>query len=103
MSLNYRELKRRYDLDGAEKTSRYLCEALSNRELAPEDFSLRDLAEALVPDGRQWVRMLDPRAPAVVIAGERGPVSHSNRSLLAPAFSMNWKRFSQISLRNGGA
>jgi hypothetical protein len=30
--------------------------------LAPEDFSIRDLAEALVPDGRQWVRLLDPRA-----------------------------------------
>src|SRR6185295_8012951 len=27
-----------------------------------EDFSIRDLAEALVPDGRQWVRLLDPRA-----------------------------------------
>jgi hypothetical protein len=62
MSLNYRELKRRYELDGAEQTSRHLCEALTNRELAPEDFSIRDLAEALVPDGRQWVRMLDPRS-----------------------------------------
>jgi hypothetical protein len=62
MSLNYRELKRRYDLDGAAQTSRHLCEALANRELAPEDFSLRDLAEALVPDGREWVRLLDPRS-----------------------------------------
>ncbi len=62
MSLNYRELKRRYDLDGAAQTSRHLCEALANRELAPEDFSLRDLAEALVPDGRAWVRLLDPRS-----------------------------------------
>jgi len=25
----------------------------------PADFSIRDLAEALVPDGREWVRMLD--------------------------------------------
>jgi hypothetical protein len=62
MSLNYKELKRRYELDGAEQTSRHLCEALTNRDLAPEDFSIRDLAEALVPDGRQWVRMLDPRS-----------------------------------------
>ncbi|MBA3480285.1 MAG: hypothetical protein H0T51_00585 [Pirellulales bacterium] len=62
MSLNYKELKRRYELDGAEQTSRHLCEALANRELAPEDFSIRDLAEALVPDGRQWVGMLDPRS-----------------------------------------
>jgi hypothetical protein len=62
VSLNYRELKRRYDLDGADQTVRHLCEALTNRDLAPEDFSIRDLAEALVPDGRQWVRMLDPRS-----------------------------------------
>jgi hypothetical protein len=62
MSLNYKELKRRYDLDGAEQTSRHLCEALAQRDLAPEDFSIRDLAEALVPEGRHWVRMLDPRA-----------------------------------------
>ena len=44
MSLNYRELKRRYDLDGAERTTQHLCEALTSRDLAPEDFSLRDLA-----------------------------------------------------------
>jgi hypothetical protein len=62
MSLNYRELKRRYELDGAEQTVRHLTEALANKDLAPEDFSLRDLAEALVPEGRQWVRMLDPRS-----------------------------------------
>ena len=61
MSLNYRELKRRYDLDGADQTVRHLCEALGAGDLKAEDFSLRDLAEALVPDGRQWVRLLDPR------------------------------------------
>jgi hypothetical protein len=62
VSLNYRELKRRYDLDGAEQTAKHLTEALSAGDLRAEDFSIRDLAEALVPEGRQWVRMLDPRA-----------------------------------------
>jgi len=62
MSLNYRELKRRYDLDGADQTVRHLTEALGAGDLHAEDFSLRDLAEALVPDGREWVRLLDPRA-----------------------------------------
>src|SRR6187399_2396936 len=62
MSLNYQELNRRYDLDGADQTVRHLTEALASRDLRPEDFSIRDLAEALVPDGRQWVRLLDPRA-----------------------------------------
>jgi hypothetical protein len=62
MSLNYRELKRRYDLDGADQTVRHLTEALAAGDLRADDFSIRDLAEALVPDGRQWVRLLDPRA-----------------------------------------
>ncbi|MDZ4820466.1 MAG: hypothetical protein SGJ20_15980 [Planctomycetota bacterium] len=59
--IKYRELKRRYDLDGAQKTTEHLSEALSQRQLRAEDFSLRDLAEALVPDGHHWVRQMDPR------------------------------------------
>lgn len=62
MSLNYRELKRRYELDGPARTVEHLSEALTQKDLSPEDFSIRDLAEALVPDGRQWVRLLDPRS-----------------------------------------
>jgi hypothetical protein len=61
MSLKYRELKRRYDLDGAEQTVNHLSESLRDGHLKPEEFSIRDLAESLVPDGREWVRMLDPR------------------------------------------
>jgi hypothetical protein len=57
--IKYRELKRRYELDGGEKTISHLSEALSQKQLVPEDFSLRDLAEALVPDGHHWVRSLD--------------------------------------------
>ncbi len=64
MTLQYKELKRRYQLDGAERTVRHLSEALEEKHLRPEDFSLRDLAEGLVPDGHEWVRALDPRAPA---------------------------------------
>lgn len=70
--LKYRELKRRYDLDGAEKTTGHLTEALATRQLTPEDFSLRDLAEALVPDGREWVRSLDPRSGAVSVTEADG-------------------------------
>jgi len=62
VTLQYRELKRRYELDGAAQTVTHLSEAISGGHLRPEDFSIRDLAEALVPDGREWVRMLDPRA-----------------------------------------
>ncbi|MCE9546915.1 MAG: hypothetical protein K8T25_15680 [Planctomycetia bacterium] len=61
MTIKYRELKRRFELDGPEKTTAHLCEALRERELKPEELSLRDLAETLIPDGSQWVRHLDPR------------------------------------------
>ncbi len=61
--LNYRELKRRYELDGPQKTVRHLSEALSEKALRPEDFSIPELAEALIPEGSDWVRSLDPRAP----------------------------------------
>jgi hypothetical protein len=72
MTLNYRELKRRYDLDGANQTVNHLSEALRDGQLKPEDFSIRDLAEALVPDGREWVRMLDPRSAGSVNVLEAG-------------------------------
>lgn len=61
-AIKYWELQRRYELDGAERTVEHLSEALRGGELAAADFSLRELAEALVPDGREWVRMLDPRS-----------------------------------------
>lgn len=61
MSINCRELKRRYELEGPQRTVRHLSEALRQRHLRPDDFSLRDLAEALVPDGRQWVDSMHPR------------------------------------------
>jgi len=70
--LKYRELKRRYDLDGAEQTVSHLSESLDAGHLKPEDFSIRDLAEALVPDGREWVRMLDPRSAGSVSVLEAG-------------------------------
>ena len=71
MTLKYRELKRRYELDGAEQTVTHLSEALREGHLKPEDFSIRDLAEALVPDGREWVRLLDPRSAGSVSVLER--------------------------------
>lgn len=61
MTLNYRELKRRYELDGPNQTVQHLSESLREGHLKPDDFSIRDLAEALVPEGRHWVQMLDPR------------------------------------------
>lgn len=67
MPINYRELNRRFRLDGPERTVRHLSEALSQRHLTADDFSIRDLAEALVPDGREWVGLLDPRRGGATI------------------------------------
>jgi hypothetical protein len=72
VTLKYRELKRRYELDGAEQTVGHLSEALKSGHLKPEDFSIRDLAEAIVSDGREWVRMLDPRSAGSVSVLEAG-------------------------------
>jgi hypothetical protein len=60
-TIRYRELRRRYQADGPEKTVSHLREALTQGDLKPEDFSIRDLAEGLVPDGHEWVRTMDPR------------------------------------------
>jgi hypothetical protein len=60
-TIRYRELRRRYQADGPEKTVSHLREALTQGDLKPEDFSIRDLAEGLVPDGHDWVRTMDPR------------------------------------------
>ena len=59
--MNYRELHRLYELDGPSATVEHVGAALQSGELKPADFSLRELAEAVVPDGREWVRSLDPR------------------------------------------
>lgn len=79
-ALNYRELRRRYELDGPTRTAKHLTEALEQRDLRPEDFSLRDLAEALIPDGREWVRTLDPRS------GEGTPLLEGGEGIDATAF-----------------
>lgn len=60
MTIKARELARRYELDGPAKTVQHLSEALVAGDLKPHDFNIRDLAEALVDDGREWVRSLNP-------------------------------------------
>ncbi len=58
-AIKYRELKRMYEQNGPEKTVRHLQEALEQGELKPEDFSIRELAEATLSAER--VRQMDPR------------------------------------------
>lgn len=67
-----RELKRRFELDGPQRTVTHLTEALREKHLRPEQFSIRDLAEGLVVDGHEWVRNLDPRNSGGVNVLEAG-------------------------------
>ncbi len=69
-AIKYRELKRMYDATGPEKTARHLSEALREGQLTPEDFSIREIAEVTLGDGR--VRQMDPRHGGVELleAGE---------------------------------
>lgn len=65
-----KELRRRFDLDGPQATLEHVREALTQRHLRPEDFSLRDLAEQFC--GPAWVRALDPRQDGVELLEAAG-------------------------------
>lgn len=64
--IRYQELRHRYEADGPEKTVQHLNEALQKGDLKSEDFSIRDLAEGLIPDGHEWVRSMDPRSGGAI-------------------------------------
>lgn len=64
-AIKYRELKRMYESMGPAPTVRHLGDALREGQLAPEDFSLREIAEAFV--GPEWVRSMDPRRGSLVM------------------------------------
>lgn len=59
-AIKAREIRRLLESIGAQRTTEHLAEALREKHLRPEDFSIRDLAEELVPDGREFVRSLGP-------------------------------------------
>ncbi len=59
-ALNYRQLKRFYQLD-PRRTCEDLLEGVQQGHLHAEEFSLRGLFEALVEEGSELVRLLDPR------------------------------------------
>ena len=70
MSINYRELKRRVDLDGVDRTVAHLTEAIADKHLKADDFSLKALAENLIVNGQGDVvgsdvlkECFDPQGP----------------------------------------
>jgi hypothetical protein len=58
MTINTRELRRRIELDGAERTAEHLTEALKQGDLKPDDFSLRNLAESFMPGGLTQIEQM---------------------------------------------
>lgn len=73
------DLKRQVELNGPEWAEQHLVEALEQKHLKPEDFSIRDLAEAFV--GREWVDSFRPKSGSrFVRLQEADAVSYSNFS-----------------------
>lgn len=58
-AISNRDIKRRVELNGAQETAQHLLRFIESKDLKPEDFSLRGLAESFI--GREWVDALDPR------------------------------------------
>lgn len=62
--INLQELRRQCQLNGTEKTASQLVELLKKKKLTPQDFSIRDLAEAFL--GEEFIRSLNPKSGRAV-------------------------------------
>jgi hypothetical protein len=58
--LRAKELRKMWTED-AKGTADHVTESAKKKEISLEDFSIRELAEELIPDGREYVRMMDPK------------------------------------------
>lgn len=59
-AINKKDLRDLYEFHGPMKACRFLREAIEQKHLRPTDFSVRELAETFVDDGREWVQSLNP-------------------------------------------
>jgi len=57
MTIKTTELQRQVELNGAENTAKHLADALLQGDLKPDDFSLRGLAESLLPGGLEQLEV----------------------------------------------
>lgn len=69
-----------YQRLGPRKTVRHLEESLEKKHLRPQDFSIRELAESLVPNGREWVYSMNPGKSGFSHLLEAGSVDYSHFS-----------------------
>lgn len=58
-TITYQEMRRRWESDGSEKTLKHFSEALDGGHVKPDDFSIREMAEAFI--GREFVNACSPR------------------------------------------
>jgi len=54
--INYRELRRQREVGGDQAVIQHITEGIEEKWFRPDDFSIRDLAESLIPDGPEYVR-----------------------------------------------
>lgn len=72
-AVNYRELRQMYQSLGARQACEQITEWLEMGRrgeaggLSPDEFSLRDLAEAMVENGREWVAAMNPAYQSSVL------------------------------------
>ena len=91
-SINHRELHRRVELDGLEKTASHLSEAIESKQLKPEDFSIRSLFENLVTNAQGDVVGLDVLRECF----DPRNVNGKNLSLMEAAGAVSSTSFSKI-------
>lgn len=78
--INGQELAHMYKRLGPRKTIQHLKESLEKGHLRPTDFSLKDLAENLVDNGREWVRTMHAGKSESYRLLEAGAVDYSHFS-----------------------
>jgi hypothetical protein len=82
-AINYQELGRMCEADRRENKRRapeFIREAIVGNDIRLNNVSFRRLAEATVPDGREWVESLDPRYNGGFREAAGGPVDTSTFS-----------------------
>jgi len=91
MLVQAKDLRRMWDEKGKARTLHFVQEGLEKKDFGSYDFSLRDMAENLVPDGREFVRRLDPRRKSHVMedaaAVDTSAFSSINRQILFSAIN----------------
>ena len=91
MLVSGRDLKQIWKEKGKARTLHFIQEGIKNKDFTPYDFSLRDMAEQLIPDGHEFVAGLDPRRKSHVTedaaAVDTSAFSSINRQIIFSAIN----------------